>query len=294
MSLAKRLDKLRAQAGIKGSGAQQEQLSLHERLKRSRPISLRRDPPNTPRRPSPDGDELAKQLGAQHIEQGLLEIEVEVGLHSSYGRQPLAPLRDSLPNLPAGAGLPPSRALFLDVETTGLAGGAGTIAFLIGAGRLDGATLRIKQWLLSGFAGEPSQLRQLTRQLEQIDGLVTYNGKSFDLPLLKNRARLNGVDLGMAEGLTHLDLLHPTRRAFRGRWPNCRLITAERLLLGRERIDDLPGSEAPAAWLDYLQRGDGRRLSDVLQHNADDLLALAALWIALDRLHATADKAMDT
>lgn len=297
MSLSKRLDKLRAQAGALASTstapktestglANSTQPSLRERLERSQLRSTKKNKPIAQRTPgSPAGDSLAALLGGQRLAGGVIEIEVQIGLHSSYGKQPLAPLRNSLEHLPAGAQLRPDKAVFLDIETTGLTGGTGNIAFLIGAGRLIGPNLLIKQWLLNDFGAEPNQLKQLIGTLSDAQGVVSYNGKSFDVPLLKSRTRLNGIEMRIDE-LIHLDLLHPTRRAFRKSWPNCRLITAEKHLLGRERIDDLPGAEAPAAWLDYLQRGNPRHLSDVLQHNADDIVALAALWAALDRHYA--------
>ncbi|MCG5530507.1 ribonuclease H-like domain-containing protein [Halorhodospira halochloris] len=303
MNLAKRLDKLRAQTGnieshrdadnssattiaanTPSPSAQEKQACLRSRLERSRVRSDKRFNPT--QRQTPDSQALAELVGGQLLEHGLIEVEVKVGLHSSYGRQPLAALGSGLDNLPEGAQLHPSEAVFLDVETTGLAGGTGTIAFLIGAGQINADSLTIKQWLLSGFGAEPSQLEQLTRSLTSAQGVVTYNGKSFDIPLLKSRARLNGIALEV-DDLVNLDLLHPTRRKFRHSWPNCRLVTAEKRLLGHYRLDDLPGAEAPAAWLDYLQRGDGRRLKDVLEHNAADITALAALWAALNDLHAS-------
>ena len=103
--------------------------------------------------------------------------------------------------------------------------------------------------------------------------LVTYNGKSFDLPLLHTRYRMNRRCEPFGDAL-HLDLLHPVRRQYRHIWPNCRLITVEERLLDHTRVDDLPGSEAPAAWRSFLSSGATGLLRRVLDHNARDLVSL--------------------
>ena len=110
--------------------------------------------------------------------------------------------------------------------------------------------------------------------------LVSYNGKSYDSPLLATRYRLGRMHNPLA-GLRHLDLLYPVRRRFRGVWENCRLSTVEREWLGVLREDDLPGSEAPRAWLDYLRGLSGRNLRRVLAHNDQDLRSLTILLLRL-------------
>jgi len=285
VSLSKRIDRLRAQAGGRAPGAAPEPArhpGLRERLARAQTRQRRTGLQAGGRRP--DDAALAEQVDGVVLAPGLVEVERVLGLETVYGRQSLAPLGGCLANVPEAAALEPSRALLLDTETTGLAGGTGTVVFLIGVGGLEPAGLRVRHWLLTGFGGEPALLARLAELLAASQGVVSYNGKSFDIPLLKSRARMHGVDLRL-DGLLHLDLLHPTRRVFRRHWPDCRLATVERRLLGRERLDDLPGAEAPAAWLDFLQRGDPRQLPAVLRHNGDDILALAALWAALDRVY---------
>jgi len=291
VSLSKRIDRLRAQAGGRPAAVSPEQPAtpgVRERLARVQTRQRRSASRAGGQRP---GDQaVAEQLGGAVCAPGLVEVERVVGLETAYGQQPLAPLAGRLDGVPEGGGLDPQRALLLDTETTGLAGGAGTVVFLIGVGSLGGGGLTVRHWLLTGFSGEPALLARLGQVLDETQALVTYNGKSFDAPLLKSRARLHGVDLGL-DNREHLDLLHPTRRIFRSRWPNCRLATAERRLLGHERLDDLPGAEAPAAWLDFLQRGDPRQLPAVVRHNSDDILALAALWAALDRVYCEEGRA---
>ncbi len=175
-----------------------------------------------------------------------------------------------------GDPITPESLLFLDTETTGLAGGTGTVAFVVGLAWIDGASLRLVQWLMASFAAERALIGRVRERLARAAAIVTFNGKSFDLPLLKARARLTGGDLGVQD-VPHLDLLHATRRLLRAGWPDCRLRTAEAEALRIERVDDLPGAEAPGAWRRWLARGDGSLLERVLDHNRADLLSLAAL-----------------
>lgn len=169
-----------------------------------------------------------------------------------------------------------SRLLAIDTETTGLAGGTGTRAFMIGVAELVDARLRVRQLLTTSLAGEARMLRVFLGWLRGDHVLVSYNGRSYDRPLLSTRLRLARLDDPLP-GLPHLDLLHVTRRAYRGVWQNCRLATAERELLGVVRDDDLPGSEAPAAWLAYLRGGSSAQLRRVLTHNDQDLRSLMGL-----------------
>ncbi len=175
------------------------------------------------------------------------------------------------------------RFLHFDTETTGLAGGTGTRAFMIGAADWSPAGLRLRQLTITALAAESAMLRTFADWLDSATVLVSYNGKSYDAPLLATRYRLARLENPLS-GLIHLDLLHPVRRRWRGDWPNCRLATAENRLLGVEREDDLPGSEAPRAWLDYLRGGSAHDLRRVFEHNAQDLRSLAGILLRLSRL----------
>jgi len=175
------------------------------------------------------------------------------------------------------------RVLLFDTETTGLAGGTGTRAFMIGAADWQPGRLRIRQLTLTSMAGEAAMLREFARWLAPDTILVSYNGRSYDAPLLATRYRLTRLTNPLS-GLAHLDLLHPVRRRYRGVWENCRLATVERQLLGIVREDDLPGSEAPRAWRDYLRGGSARDLRRVGQHNAQDLRSLAGVLIRLGQV----------
>lgn len=170
-----------------------------------------------------------------------------------------------------------SRLLHIDTETTGLAGGTGTRAWMIGAADwLADGRFRLRQLTLATMGAETAMLRTFAQWLQPDTVLVSYNGKCYDAPLLKTRYRLARLPDPIS-GLGHLDLLHPVRRHWKGVWENCRLATAERELLGVVREDDLPGSEAPAAWLDYLRGGSALNLRRVLAHNAQDLKSLAGV-----------------
>ncbi|WP_331488080.1 ribonuclease H-like domain-containing protein [Luteimonas kalidii] len=175
------------------------------------------------------------------------------------------------------------RILAFDTETTGLAGGTGTRAFMIGAADWRDGGLRIRQLLMTTMGAEHAMLQQFARWLEPDTVLLSYNGKCYDRPLLTTRytlARLADPVLGR----DHIDLLHPVRRRYRGAWENCRLATVERQLLGVVREDDLPGAEAPAAWLSYLRGGSAAKLRKVGDHNAQDLRSLAGLLVHFHRL----------
>lgn len=171
------------------------------------------------------------------------------------------------------------RLLHFDTETTGLAGGTGTRAFMIGAAHWEpDGRFRMRQLTITTMAAETAMLRTFAGWLREDTVLVSYNGKSYDAPLLATRYRLARLPNPLL-GLGHLDLLHPVRRRWKGAWENCRLATAERQLLGVVRDDDLPGSEAPAAWLTYLRGGPATNLRRVAHHNAQDLRSLAGVLL---------------
>ncbi|MDT9583420.1 ribonuclease H-like domain-containing protein [Stenotrophomonas indicatrix] len=177
--------------------------------------------------------------------------------------------------------------LFFDTETTGLAGGTGTRAFMIGAADWHvcpqrGEGLRIRQLLMSTMAAEETMLAAFASWLQPHTVFCSYNGRSYDAPLLKTRYRL-ARQADPITALDHVDLLYPTRRRYRGTWENCKLCTIERQLLRVVREDDLPGSEAPAAWLRYLRGGDAVNLRRVADHNHQDVVTLALLLQRLVR-----------
>ncbi len=169
-------------------------------------------------------------------------------------------------------------AVFLDTETTGLAGGTGTAAFLIGIGYVEEDRFQVKQYFMRDYHEEAALLRGLGEELRRFSRVVTYNGKMFDLPLLEARYRLNRDTYPLA-GAAHLDLLFPARRLWKARYDSCRLENLEAALLGVRRRGDVPGEQIPSAYFDYIRRRDGRAMARVFQHNRVDVLSLAALAV---------------
>ena len=176
----------------------------------------------------------------------------------------------------------PSRLIFLDTETTGLAGGTGTCAFLIGIGNVEGMKFVVRQFFLRDYPEEKALLESLAEALADCDGLVTFNGKTFDVPLLETRYALARMKSPL-ERLVHFDALHPSRRLWKLRLESCKLTVLEEAILGIAREGDVPGSEIPAIYFDYLRSGDARGLQPVFYHNALDVVSLAALTVELAR-----------
>ena len=175
----------------------------------------------------------------------------------------------------AFADLRPEECLFLDTETTGLAGGAGTVVFNYGYAWFEGQELVFEQLFLRDFGEEPAMLHHLAKRLDEHPVLVTFVGKSYDRHRIAARLAVHKIQ---APVLTdrHLDLYHVIRRSFAKDWPDSRLRTAEERLLRLFREDDLPGSEAPVAFLDWIRDRTGP-VDRVLEHNRLDVLSLAAL-----------------
>ncbi len=226
----------------------------------------------TEARPStPRGD---GRLPGETIAPGLVLIERKLGALQALKLRLDLP-ETLLPDWHEHNPVPRERLLFFDTETSGLNGGAGLKVFMLGVLRWrDGWTL--KQYILSDPDGEGALVEAWLAEVSDQPVLVSYNGKRFDIPALATLERLHGESSGAAE-FAHWDLLYPVRRRFRKVWPNCRLQTAERLLLNKHRVDDMPGSEAPRAWRDFLRFGHTHALLEIARHNRSDLESLIAL-----------------
>ena len=191
---------------------------------------------------------------------------------------------DLLSAISAGAipDSPPRRWAFLDTETTGLAGGTGTCAFLVGIGRIDAQGFHLRQFFMRDYGEEPSLLAAVAAHLEGFDVLVTYNGKTYDQPLLETRYRMARMRPPFAR-LAHLDLLAGARRLWKLRFESCRLVDLENQILGVERQGDLPGDMIPYVYFEYLRSGEALRVAPIFHHNALDILTLACLTAIVPR-----------
>ncbi len=170
----------------------------------------------------------------------------------------------------------PERILYLDTETTGLSGGAGTVAFLVGMGWLTPEGFELRQALMRDYPEEKYLLREVADTLERFDIICTFNGKSFDVPLLRDRLLMNRMDTACLDK-PHIDLLHMARRVWKLRLKRCNLGNLEEAVLGMGREDDLPGCLVPERYFSYLKTGQFDLLRDVIRHNAQDIASLCVL-----------------
>ena len=193
------------------------------------------------------------------------------------------------PGLPRNEEDSSRRTIFVDLETTGLSGGAGTVAFLVGCGWFDMGAFQVRQFLLASYAAERALLDAVAACFDAASLLVTYNGKTFDVPVMETRWMFHRMRMPL-ESVRHFDMLHPARRLWRSREGmddftarlsgddgGCRLSTLERVLCGVRRIGDVPGLEIPGRYFQFLRTGDARPLEPVLEHNRLDLISLAAV-----------------
>ncbi|MFM8534059.1 MAG: ribonuclease H-like domain-containing protein [Acidimicrobiia bacterium] len=178
-----------------------------------------------------------------------------------------------------------TRMLFLDLETTGLFGGAGTQAFLVGCASIEGSSIRVRQFLMPGFEHERAVLDELQSWAKDHGAVCTYNGRSFDVPLIDTRFMFHRVPCPL-DGVPHLDMLHAARRLWRQRpvtlGPDnddsaCTLGVLEKHIAGLHRVGDVPGYEIPSRFFNFVRTGDARPLEAVMEHNRLDLISLAAV-----------------
>ena len=209
--------------------------------------------------------------------------------HRRYGSVDISDLQelpaDLLDSLSGGIlkECPVERWAFLDTETTGLGGGAGTYAFLIGVGSVDATGFRVRQFFMREYREEKSQLSALNEYLSRFDVLVTYNGKTYDQPLLETRYRLAGFRPPFAR-MEHVDLLFGARRLWKLRLDDCRLVHLEEKILGIERQGDLPGELIPHYYFDYVRTSRALNLIPIFHHNVMDIVTLACLTALVPRV----------
>jgi uncharacterized protein len=253
----------------------------------AKPASTAHLPLPTPHLPF---DEIETQHGRHYETEKLYERHRR---HGSIGIADLEDLpADLLDTISNGLirGVPPTKWCFLDTETTGLAGGSGTYAFLIGVGRITPQGFSIRQFFMREFGEEASQLSALNEHLKQFEVLITYNGRTYDQPLLETRFRMVRQRPPFG-GLEHLDLLHGARRLWNLRFDSCRLVDLENQILGVERQGDLPGEMIPYFYFEYLRTHEIFRLMPIFHHNAVDILTLACLTAIVPRAFHSPEQA---
>ena len=182
----------------------------------------------------------------------------------------------------------PRRILYLDTETTGL-GGSGTVAFLVGMGFLTDNGFEVHQFLMRDYPEEPYLLKHVAAGLGKFDVLCTFNGTTFDVPLLESRFLMNRMDRECLD-MPHLYLLHMCRRLWKLRLGHCNLGRLEEVVLGKPREDDLPGSEVPQRYFTYLKTKQMSLLEDILKHNAQDIASLCVLLNHMAELYQHPEK----
>ncbi len=231
-----------------------------------------------------DHQDLESQTGAEFRETDhgrILVKEMRLPQDHRIGQAPLSPHVDleilaSWLDLPVLPGIPAEELVFLDTEASGLSTGAGTYITWFTAGRFIASEFQVSQIFLHDLAEEPAFLAALEGLLAPGRVVVTFNGKSFDGPLIQTRFASHQWPSPL-ENLIHIDLLHLARRIWRDRLPERRLVCLEEEILQLKREDDIPGYLVPEIYREYLQTGRLDRLEGVFRHNRDDVTALAAL-----------------
>jgi uncharacterized protein len=249
----------------------------YEGVERAAPVPRRDDRPARYFIEQAMSGEVVKTALGEHFETE--RVWEKHRRHGSVDIGSLAELPDDLlESLSEGAiarSLPP-RWAFLDTETTGLAGGAGTYAFLIGVGSIDEQGFRLRQFFMRDYGEEASLLAGLSEYLGRFDVLITYNGKAYDQPLLETRYRMARARHPF-DRMEHLDLLFGARRLWKLRLDSCRLVELENQILGVEREGDLPSELIPYYYFEYIRSKIALRLVPIFHHNAIDILSLACL-----------------
>jgi len=268
-----------------------------------------------------DGRLIDTPHGPTFVHEDVFPIEYVHGSHTLGEFVSLSPIvAAQIANDPSLAEIDLGRAAFLDTETTGLAGGTGTFAFLVGVGALDSgqSSFVVRQYFLRSPAEEPAMLYALAEHLDAFAAVVSFNGRGFDMPLLESRFTLARMRPRILRA-PHLDLLLPARRVWRGRLESCALSSLEHHILNvRREQADVPGFLIPAMYVNYVRTGDASEMPRVLYHNMLDILSMVSLstrlitlfgaspdagssslavgagdWLALGKWHADHERAAD-
>lgn len=221
------------------------------------------------------GEVFACELALAEIYSGAADLVQRYV--DAFGRARELAERDRLPRfLEPLAGADAARTALIDTETAGL---HGRPLFMVGAARLRDGDLQVTQLFARSYAEEACLLEECRAMLPEVDLLVSFNGKAFDWPFMRDRMVYHRI--GCEAGFAHVDLLHPARRRWREILPNCKLQTLERYLSGRWRRDDIPGEEIPQRYHDFVREQDVRLIAPIFHHNRLDLIAMVELLVAL-------------
>ena len=230
-------------------------------------------------------EEISQTLGGSILEANSLPVilikrfEKYTSFHTPHDKSILQSVR--LPLLTKKhfpVQIPLKDILIFDLETTGLAGGTGTYPFLIGFGYFDDQGIQLRQYFLPDFGREISAYLDMRKLLSNRKILLTYNGKSFDYPLLRNRLIMNRLENPL-EDYKHLDLLHLARRVWKDSLPSCSLETIEEEIFLFRRWQDIDGALIPQAYFNYLHSGETDQIKRIINHNQQDIISLARLLI---------------
>lgn len=263
-------------------------------------FSPRRDDAVNPRRnAAQDLVNAAIELGGAVVERSdgaVIVVDREYRADMLHGRMPIGEIASTITEglaamkvmaqaWPAAQGID-GRLLFLDLETTGLFTGAGTQAFLVGCAAIEGASIRVRQFVMPGFEHERAVLSEFQAWAKAQGTICTYNGRSFDVPLIETRFMYHRAPCFL-DGLPHLDMLHAARRLWRQRPlttgtpdpddSSCSLGVLEKHIAGLHRVGDVPGFEIPSRFFNFVRTGEARPLEAVMEHNRLDLISLAAV-----------------
>ncbi|MDQ7821410.1 MAG: ribonuclease H-like domain-containing protein [Candidatus Eremiobacteraeota bacterium] len=286
MSLRSRLDRALGGAA-KDHPAQDRPGELRERLERIAGRAV-----EASRKTGPSHDPGEEALGGEIFAGGQGSfVLVRNTFPESYfhGTLPLGAIRAISPRIVSmltkeSFPCAPGECIFIDTETTGLAGGAGTVAFLVGVGFFSEGAFHLHQYFMRDYHEEKAMLSHLREVLASARGFVSFNGKAYDVPLIEERYVLNRTRTNL-RGLPHLDLLYPSRRLFKGLFDDCRLKTLEVKVLGMApREDDIESFLIPQCYFDFVRSGRTAMMKKILSHNRLDIITLVALTAHIGRL----------
>ena len=232
-----------------------------------------------------DGEIISSEFGETFVR------TLDYDTNTIHGSVSLNQIENAIPEILVLAGkdenllkLDLRNSLFFDTETTGLSGGSGTYIFLAGFGYFKNNQFILKQYFLRDLPEESAMLHEIHELIKQFDSFVSFNGKSYDLPLLKDRFTLQRIRFN-SNNYPHLDLLHAARRVWKNSLPDCSLGTLERNIMKVFRDGDVPSYLIPQLYFEYLRTKDARPLKQVFYHNKIDILSLVSLTILLHTIH---------